>query len=413
MPSGRLRGGRGRVPDCLVLGAGASGLAFALRLCELGRTCIVLDHAREPGRKLALAGGGRANFTNAQIGEDAYLCRQPSFAAPALDAFSAQGMVRLVEELHLPWEKRQGGKYFLKTEASAMVRALLSRIRQTGCAEIVMERSFQPEDVAVSGTGVRVQTREGGSFEARHLAVALGSPACPAAGATGLGYALAQRLGHAVVPPEAALAPLLLPEESPLLGLQGISLPVLLEAEGVDGKRHRFRDDLLFTHQGMSGPAVLKASLFWKRGTPVLLDLLPGTDAEAFFADENAGRGTPRSLLSKRLPQKLCDALLPEELASRRVAELRKSLRRELLERFTKIAFVPRGAGGLRQAEVCRGGVDCAGIEPLTFFSRLNPRVSFVGEVLDVTGLLGGFNLHWAFASGWLAAEALARRLAS
>ena len=406
-------GGKGRVCDCLVLGAGASGLAFALRLCELGRSCIVLDHAREPGRKLSLAGGGRANFTSAQLAEAAYLCRTPAFVPPVLDAFSAMGMVRLVEELGLPWEKRPGGKYFLKTEAGALVRALLSRIRQTGLAEIQLERSFGPGDVEVTARGARVQTREGGRFEARHLAVALGSPACPASGATGLGYALAQRLGHAVLAPEAALAPLLLPEGSPLLGLQGISLPARLDVEGVDGKRHSVTDDLLFTHQGISGPAVLKASLFWKRGTALALNLLPGLDASDLLGDESAGRGTPRSLLARHLPQKLCDALLPGELAKRRAAEIKKSVRREILERFTKFTFVPRGIAGLRQAEVCRGGVDCAEVEPLAFFSRLNPRVSFVGEVLDVTGLLGGFNLHWAFASGWLAAEALARRLAS
>ena len=416
--AGRLPAGRGRAGlqascDAIVLGAGASGLAFALRFSELGRSCLALDHAREPGRKLSLAGGGRANFTSAQLGEAAYLCRTPAFVAPVLDAFSAQGMVRLVEELHLPWELRGGGKYFLKTEAGALVRALLSRIRRQGAFELCMERSFAPEDVEISGTGVRVRTKDGASFEARHLVVALGSPACPGSGATGLGFALAQRLGHKVLAPEAALTPLLLPEDSPLLGLQGISLPAQIEVEGIDGQRHRFQDDLLFTHAGISGPCVLKASLFWKRGTPAVLDFLPGVDAQSLFADENAGRGTPRSLLARHLPQKLCDALLPEDLAKRRAAEIKKAVRRDLLERFTKLAFVPRGAAGLRQAEVCRGGVDCAGIEPLTFFSRLHPRVSFVGEVLDVTGLLGGFNLHWAFASGWLAAEALARRLAS
>ncbi len=202
-------------------------------------------------------------------------------------------MVRLVEELHFPWELRGGGKYFLKTEAGALVRALLSRIRRQGPFELCIERSFAPENVEISGTGVRGRTKDGASFEARHLVVALGSPACPGSGATGLGFALAQRLGRKVLAPEAALTPLRLPEDSPLLGLQGISLPAQIEVEGIDGQRHRFQDDLLFTHAGISGPCVLKASLFWKRGTPAVLDFLPGVDAQSLFADENAGRGTP------------------------------------------------------------------------------------------------------------------------
>ena len=188
-----------------------------------------------------------------------------------------------------------------------------------------------------------------------------------------------------------------------------MSLPVELTVGG-DTKR-TFRDDLLFTHEGLSGPAALKASLFWHRDEPVTIDFFAGQDPGPIFSDEQCGRGTPRSILSKRMPQSLVDSLVPAELLDRRCAEIAKAEREGLLQNLRKYTLVPAGTAGLRFAEVCRGGVDTSEVVPMTFFSRVVPGLSIIGELLDVTGLLGGYNLHWAIASGRLAAIALRTRL--
>ena len=394
--------------DVIILGAGASGLSCALRCTELGLSVCVIDRERTPARKLAICGGGRANFTNSSLTPDCYLCGTPGFVDPVLDAFSTMGMTRFMDSLGLPWEKREGGRYFLATSARDLVSALIRGCKK-GRFALRTGLNVPADGVRVSDGSVTLTAKDGTSVKGRHLVLALGSPACPAVGATGFGYALAQSLGHHVITPEAALTPFILPEDSALFGLQGVSLPVELTVGG-ETKR-TFRDDLLFTHEGLSGPAALKASLFWHRDEPVTIDFFAGQDPGPIFSDEQCGRGTPRSILSKRMPQSLVDSLVPAELLDRRCAEIAKAEREGLLHNLRKYTLVPAGTAGLRFAEVCRGGVDTSEVVPMTFFSRVVPGLSIIGELLDVTGLLGGYNLHWAIASGRLAAIALRTRL--
>ena len=394
--------------DVIILGAGASGLSCALRCTELGLSVCVIDRERTPARKLAICGGGRANFTNSSLTPDCYLCGTPGFVDPVLDAFSTMGMTRFMDSLGLPWEKREGGRYFLATSARDLVSALIRGCKK-GRFALRTGLNVPADGVRVSDGSVTLTAKDGTSVKGRHLVLALGSPACPAVGATGFGYALAQSLDHHVITPEAALTPFILPEDSALFGLQGVSLPVELTVGG-ETKR-TFRDDLLFTHEGLSGPAALKASLFWHRDEPVTIDFFAGQDPGPIFSDEQCGRGTPRSILSKRMPQSLVDSLVPAELLDRRCAEIAKAEREGLLQNLRKYTLVPAGTAGLRFAEVCRGGVDTSEVVPMTFFSRVVPGLSIIGELLDVTGLLGGYNLHWAIASGRLAAIALRTRL--
>ena len=394
--------------DVIILGAGASGLSCALRCTELELSVCVIDRERTPARKLAICGGGRANFTNSSLSPDCYLCGTPGFVDPVLDAFSTMGMTRFMDSLGLPWEKREGGRYFLATSARDLVSALIRGCKK-GRFALRTGLNVPADGVRVSDGSVTLTAKDGTSVKGRHLVLALGSPACPAVGATGFGYALAQALGHHVITPEAALTPFILPEDSALFGLQGVSLPVELTVGG-ETKR-TFRDDLLFTHEGLSGPAALKASLFWHRDEPVTIDFFAGQDPGPIFSDEQCGRGTPRSILSKRMPQSLVDSLVPAELLDRRCAEIAKAEREGLLQNLRKYTLVPAGTAGLRFAEVCRGGVDTSEVVPMTFFSRVVPGLSIIGELLDVTGLLGGYNLHWAIASGRLAAIALRTRL--
>lgn len=393
---------RSGLTDVIILGAGAAGLMCAAHLVELGLSVCVLDRSRTPGRKLALAGGGRANFSNRDMGPGHYVCGQEGFVEPVLAKMGTDAMVRTMELLGLGCEEREKGKLFLTSPGADLARALLARCRR-GDFTLLLGEHLREDCVRPEEERVMVRS-QGARLAARHVVLALGSPACPASGATGLGYAMAQHLGHNVIPPRAALTPLTLASDSPWLALSGVSLPVKLT---VCDKT--ISDDMLFTRTGLSGPAILKASLYWQEGEALEIDLLPH-ELHGLFGDEN-GKRTPRSVLSRLMPQRLADVLLPADLANRRCAELSRDMRESLEERVHCLKIVPVARAGLRQAEVCLGGVDCAQIEPVTFTSRLENRVSIIGEMLDVTGLLGGYNLHWAFASALLCADAVAKGL--
>ena len=249
---------------------------------------------------------------------------------------------------------------------------------------------------------------EGGLWRGKALVLALGSPAWPQAGGSGVGYRLAEELGPSIVAPRAVLTPLRLNSGSPLLGLTGISLPA-----GVTLAQHHWEDDLLFTHEGLSGPAALKASLYWTEGAAITLNFLPEQDVAALMNAPQAGKQTPRALLARLLPQRLVDALLPEETARRKVAELPRAARVAIVEAVQRHTISPQATAGLKKAEACSGGVNTDEVDPKTMRSLLQKNLFVVGELLDVTGLLGGYNLHWAWASGMAAARELTRSTAA
>ena len=393
--------------DVIVLGAGASGLACAAEAGRRGLSVLLLERAPRPGRKLAVSGGGRANFSNRSVTPEDYLCRSDAaFCHPALRALPPEAVLGRMRTWGLPVEERDHGRLFLTVPALRLVRAL-----EADCAAAGSRLAC--------GADVRAVRRENGGFavecgngawRARALVLALGSPAFPRAGGTHAGWRLAASLGHRLSPARPALVPLRLSEGTPLgaalRGLAGISLNCRLTlAQAVDGTRRSLEDDLLFTHTGLSGPLILGASLFWRDGEPLELDLLPGENVEAHL-DAGGGR-TPRGLLRGRLPQRLLDAVLPPELASRKAAELSRAQRREIASALHALTVTPTGTEGLGKAEACSGGVDTAEVEPSTMQSRLVPGLFIIGELLDVTGRLGGYNLHWAWASGLLAGRAV------
>ena len=393
---------RSGLTDVIILGAGAAGLMCAAHLVDLGLSVCVLDRSRTPARKLAIAGGGHANFSNRNLSPSHYVWGQEGFVAPGLEKMGTNAMVRTMELLGQGYEEREKGKLFLTGTGADLARALLARCRK-GDFTLLLGEHLREDCVRPEAERIMVRS-QGARLAARHVVLALGSPACPASGATGLGYAMAQHLGHSVITPRAALTPLTLPETSPWLALSGVSLPVKLTVCDTT-----ISDDMLFTRTGLSGPAILKASLYWKEGEILEIDLLPH-ELHGLFGDEN-GKRTPRSVLSRLMPQRLADLVLPENLANRRCAELSREMREDLEERVHALKVLPSSRAGLRQAEVCMGGVDCAEIEPVTFASKLENRVSIIGEMLDVTGHLGGYNLHWAFASALLCADAVANSL--
>ena len=392
--------------DVLILGAGAAGLMCARQAAASGLSVVLLERGPVPGRKLAVSGGGKANFTNRSVTPHDYRCegsRGNAFCAPGLKGFTPEHMLRLVDGWNLPFEERSHGQLFLTVPAQRMVRALVDDCRKNGCHiacnTAVTEVEAQPD-------GFSVHT-EGGTWRGKALVLALGSPAWPQAGGSGAGFRLAAELGHSVIPPRAALAPLKLADSSPLLSLTGISLPVRVSLG-----QHQWQDDLLFTHDGLSGPAALKASLYWSQGMPLTIDFLPELNVAALLDDPQTGKQTPRALLARHLPQRLVDALLPQAWARRKVAELSRAARLAMVEAVQKHSLTPAATAGLKKAEACSGGVNTDEVDPKTMRSRVRENLFVVGELLDVTGLLGGYNLHWAWASGVAAGRELARHLA-
>ena len=393
--------------DVLILGAGAAGLMCARQAAANGLSVVLLERGPVPGRKLAVSGGGKANFTNRTVSPHDYRCegsKGSAFCAPALKAFTPEHMLRLVRAWNLPFEERSHGQLFLTVSAQRLVRALVDDCRKNGCH---MACGTAVTGVQALPDGFSVQT-ERGTWRGKTLVLALGSPAWPQAGGSGAGFRLAAELGHSVIPPRAALVPLKLDDTSPLLSLTGISLPV-----GVTLGQHHWQDDLLFTHDGLSGPAALKASLYWNQGAALTLNFLPSLDVAALLDAPQTGKQTPRALLARHLPQRLVDALLPQEWARRKTAELSRAARQGIVEAVQKHSLTPSATAGLKKAEACSGGVNTDEVDPKTMHSRVRENLFVVGELLDVTGLLGGYNLHWAWASGTVAAQALARHLAS
>ncbi|MBE6440976.1 MAG: aminoacetone oxidase family FAD-binding enzyme [Desulfovibrio desulfuricans] len=402
-PAGSSPGKGGSAVDVLVLGGGASGLMCAREAAGRGLRVVVLERGATPARKLCVSGGGKANFTNRNVSPADYLChgaQGSGFCRPALADCPPERIMRLIDGWRLPFEERGHGQLFLTVPARRLAEALLRDCRERGCRILC---NTPVTDARAAGGGFLVRT-PAGSWQGANLVLALGSPACPQAGGSGAGYRLAQLLGHRVLPPRPALTPLLLAAEDPLKALAGVSLPVRVTL----GERS-WVDDLLFTHEGLSGPAILKVSLFRGEGESLELDFLPGQDAAALLDAMPAGRQTPRALLARHLPQRLVDAILPEATARRKIAELSRAARAALADAVQRHVLTPCGAGGLKKAEVCAGGVDTDEVRPETLGSRLQPGLYFAGEVLDVTGLLGGYNLHWAWACGLLAGKCLMR----
>lgn len=448
------------VLDVLVVGGGPAGLMCAREAAGRGLRVLVLEQSPLPGRKLVVSGGGRANFTNRRISPLHYRCGDPAFCAPALKALSPAVMERLAAAWGLPTEERAHEQLFLTVPARNLLHCLLDDLRARGGDIRLRQRVLS---VRRTADGFDAATDNGPVF-ARAVVLAAGSPAWPQAGGSTAGFDLARALGHRLVPPFPALTPLLLPPEAlaapvrddgpsdtaparradgsrrlppaaraaktppeakrhahpgaadtrPRSGetLAGISLPVRisLPEAGLPPALARdplWKDDLLFTHEGLSGPAALKASLFWEEGMPLVADFLPDTAFRDVLDDPAAGRRTPTSLLRRHMPQRLAERLLPPDLARRRTAELSRKARETLCAAVHAHRLFPSGRADFRKAEVCGGGVDVREVDPRRMESRIVPGLYLVGEMLDVTGLLGGYNLHWAWASGMAAGRAV------
>lgn len=430
-----------RLWDAIVLGAGASGLFCAMTAAARGRNVLVVDHASKAGRKLSITGGGKSNVTNRRISAEDYHGDNPDFCRSALARFTPEHLTALLDEAGIALEEREHGQLFCRHSAKDMVRFLVGQCLESGCAFAMEERVLELGRSSDEASGDFFFVRTNRTIHrARKVVVALGGPAWPQVGATGTGYELARALGHNIVPARPALAGLILHPDHPLAGLAGISVPATIrviqddsgderpdmqrggrrEGDAKPGQGRRNKGEtppvarqlsLLFTHNGISGPAALQASLYWRPGMRLVLDFLPHLPEKEGIAPlveaPGAGKSLCRNILKKNLPDRLCQALLPDSLGEVRCADLRRAQKDALAVNFRNHTLLPLKTEGFAKAEVAAGGVSTRHISSKSMESVLVPGLYFCGEVLDITGRLGGYNLHWAFASGKAAGEAL------
>ncbi len=388
--------------DLVVAGGGASGLFAAWLAANCGMKVVLHEAALQPGRKLAISGGGHANFSNSSMGPEHYLCGDKKFCCDALRAFPPAAFIEYIKYWRLPHEERAGGRLFLKCRAKALVDRLARGCSGCGCRIITNSRLL---NIGRRSEYLEAQTTSG-TFLAPRIILAFGSPAMPALAGCRDCWNLPRQLGHRVEPPTPALVPFIirkLPDGREFGSLAGIGLPVDIALRNPDGAEFNFSGDLLFTHEGISGPAVLRVSLRHVAGGILKVDFLPGVEVEKLLDLQENSKKTPRSLLRRHLPPRLVDFLVHEPLASRKIAGISRRDRTMINASIKNFCISDARPAGLEKCEVCAGGVDVREIDSRTMESRLHAGIYLIGEMLDVTGDLGGYNLHWAFASAWCA----------
>jgi predicted Rossmann fold flavoprotein len=379
--------------DVLIIGGGAAGLMCAIAAGRRGRRVVVLEHNAEAGRKILVSGGGRCNFTNLHTRPEHFLSANPHFAKSALARFTPRDFVAMVERHGIPYHEKTAGQLFCDRTARDIVAMLLAECAAvqarvlTGCAVQRIEGAFD----------VHTTT---GAFHANSLVIATGGLSIPKIGATPFGYDIARQYGLAIVECRPALVPWTFARDDreQFAGLAGVATEARVGA---------FTDRLLFTHRGLSGPAVLQASSYWTPGQPVSIDLAPGIDLAALLKDARAvgSKAEARTIAARFLPNRLADRLLaPHAKPAATLSDRDIAAIEETLHRWT---FHPAGTEGYEKAEVTAGGVDTNELSSKTMESRKVPGLYFIGEVVDVTGHLGGFNFQWAWASGQAAGLAV------
>ncbi len=393
--------------DVLILGAGAAGLMCALTAAQRGRKVLLVDHNDRVGRKISVSGGGKANFTNLHMHSDFFFGVDKNFTEPALDAFPPKNIIDFFVQQGLPFEEREHGQLFGCSSAQHFVQALEDMCLRHGC-DFLLKYTFK--DAVHTGTQYEVQcvSEDANSIHIRaeSLVLALGSPAWAHIGASEDGLALAAQWGHKVKAFSPVLTSLTMPQDWPLAGLSGISLPATVTVHRQEPEpSYAHTEALLFTHSGISGPAVLQASCHWQPGQPIFIDFLPQLHLEELLDAPECGKLFVRTLLTRQMPQRLVDKLLPEEWSRRKIAELSRKVRKLLHESVHNFQIVPSKKGGMLKAEAARGGVLTENMNAWSMESLLQERLFIVGELLDITGQLGGYNLHWAFASGYVAGQ--------
>jgi predicted Rossmann fold flavoprotein len=387
--------------DVIIIGAGAAGLMCALTAGKRGRTVLLLDHAAEAGAKILISGGGRCNFTNIGTVPERFLSDNPHFCRSALGRYTPQDFVAMVQRHGIAFHEKTLGQLFCDGSARAIVRMLLDE-----CAAAGVALRLGCHVTGLSRADDFVIETDQGHHESASLVLASGGLSIPKLGATGFAHDAARRFGLRLTDIRPGLVPLTC--DGALLSLMRPLSGVSLDSVATCG-RHRFREAMLFTHRGLSGPAILQISSFWRDGA-ITLDLLPGQDAAAFLLDRKRTRPKAElhTVLAEVLPQRLARALADTVAGeATRLADMPDRMLRELASRLSAWQVTPSGTEGYAKAEVTCGGVDTRDLSSRTMQANAVPGLFVIGEAVDVTGWLGGYNFQWAWASGWSAGQAV------
>jgi predicted Rossmann fold flavoprotein len=384
--------------DIIILGAGAAGLMCAVTAGRRGRSVLLIEQARNPGEKIRISGGGRCNFTNLYTGPANFLSGNPRFCHSALNGFTQHDFIALVDRYRIAWHEKTRGQLFCDGSSRQIIDMLLEECR---AAKAQLRLGTRISDVSKDESGFVVTTDQG-VFRGASLVIATGGPSIPKMGASGFGYKTAQQFGLNIVPPRAGLVPLTF--DQALLAQFGDLTGLSVEAVVSCGKTS-FDEALLFTHRGLSGPAILQISSYWREGHDIVVDMAPGIDVLA--ALKSARRDRPKQELAtvlgewlpRRLAQKTADGIAGPD----RLADFSDKRLLDVVAAVKAWRVKPNGTEGYRTAEVTLGGVDTKELSSKTFESTSVPGLYFIGEVVDVTGHLGGFNFQWAWSSGYAA----------
>ena len=404
--------------DAIVIGAGAAGMFCAAQAGRRGLRVALVDHWPRLAEKIRISGGGRCNFTNLDAGRvDRFAGENPAFARNALRAFPPQRFIERIRAAGIGFHEKHKGQLFCDDSSERIISMLRSDCDQAGVHWLRPVAVDAIERVGEPGGAHRfiVRTREAGALQASRVVIATGGMAIPKAGATDFGLRIARNFGLRIVEPRPALVPLTFDAQTwrPYADLAGVALPVTVRAPGSAGAP-AFDEDLLFTHRGLSGPAILQISTFWRRGDPLSIDLVAGSDFAARLLEaKRSSRQQVSGALATLIPRRLALCWLAEARFSawsgRRLAEVADRDLAGLAQALHDWRIEPTGTEGFRKAEVMAGGVATDQLDPRSLQALRVPGLHFIGEVVDITGWLGGYNFQWAWASGWLAAEAMVR----
>jgi len=390
--------------DVIIIGAGAAGLFCAAQAGQRGRRVLLLDNGKKPGRKILMSGGGRCNFTNLYTEPAAYLSHNPHFCKSALARYTQWDFIDLVNRHGIAWHEKTLGQLFCDDSAQQIVDLLLAECDK---GNVTLRLRSEVLSVARDESGYTLQLN-GSTVQAEKLVIASGGLSMPGLGASPFGYKIAEQFGLSVFPTRAALVPFTLhkPLLEQLQTLSGVALETTIDAQ--DGTR--FKEAMLFTHRGLSGPAVLQISSYWQPGEFVTIDLSPATSLEAFLTAQREAHPnlSLKNSLAKILPKRLVEVLQTLKVVPDiTLKQLNSKQQTELAQTLHAWRIQPNGTEGYRTAEVTLGGVDTTQLSSKTMEARAVPGLYFIGEVADVTGWLGGYNFQWAWSSAWACAQAL------
>ena len=388
--------------DVIIIGAGAAGLMCAAEALKRKRSVLILEKSNKAGKKILISGGGRCNFTNLNIEPSAFISMNPHFCKSALSRYTQWDIISLLESFDLTWNEKKLGQLFCDQKSGAVLSAL-----HKNCEEAHIELSVETNTI-IKKKGYVIKTSRG-DYKTNSIVIATGGPSIPKMGATDFGLKVAKQFGLKSVSFKPGLVPFTFQQEDKdtyFKKLSGISLDAVVSYDGFS-----FKEGILITHRGLSGPAILQISSYWKKGSPIKINLLPDIDGSEhlFKMQQDHGKSLLKTILGeffpKRIAERFGNTLGPKMLANVPMGEIKKSDLNLLGSALNSWSLTPSGTEGLRTAEVCVGGVDTNELSSKTMESNKQPGLYFVGETVDVTGWLGGYNFQWAWSSGWAAGQ--------